>query len=421
MYLSKFRTCINADKSLKLTIDDKDGSSTACIMSWDDGLGFKLIRGKKKRFSVLEHEMTLLNQAHNNNKDLPIHNFIKSIPAKYQKTVIRQRSQQYSLLRIFRYVPAAYDLHHSNSLLLNIIIYRKISLFMVTKLIKMPQHKIIKVLYPENKSTLGYKSIVRILKRRIIYYGMINEIKRIDIFLKKLLSGELPCYNNKNILHIKYIPTYVLKDDFLDWIFLLSPSLVFGPIRKQFESTKQDNKGELFIENDEVLMKIKSYEEDTLYMARGLDLEDKAIFDRIYRANNFDRLVNYHDELVGVMAGHLKDQHLKRYPIPDIKSIKPPLPGTDKIVPLRNYNEFINESQKMKNCLDSAGYIFKVKEGFCYIYSVRTENDRCTLELGINEDKTCFIKQLESFSNSPPLTETLELVESWLAESSIYY
>jgi len=93
MYLSEFRTSINADKSLKLTIDDKDGSSTACIMSWDDGLGFKLVRGKKKRFSILEHEITLLNQAHNNNKDLPIHRFIKNIPAKYQKTVIRQRSQ----------------------------------------------------------------------------------------------------------------------------------------------------------------------------------------------------------------------------------------------------------------------------------------------------------------------------------------
>jgi len=283
----------------------------------------------------------------------------------------------------------------------------------------MPQHKIIKVLYPENKSTLGYKSIVRILKRRIIYYGTINEIKRIDIFVKKLLSEELPCYNNKNILHIKYIPTYVLKDELLDWIFLLNPSLVFDPIRKRFESTKQDNKDELFIEDDEVLIKIKSYVEDTLYMARGLDLEDKAILDRIYRANNFDKLVSFHDELVDVMAGHMKDQHLKRYPIPDIKDIEPPLPGTDKIVPLRNYNDFINESQKMKNCLDSAGYIFKVKEGYCYIYSVRTENDRCTLELGINEDKTCFIKQLESFSNSPPLIETRELVESWLTESSI--
>jgi len=60
---------------------------------------------------------------------------------------------------------------------------------MVTKLIKMSQHKIIKVLYPENKSALGYKSIVRILKRRIMYFGKINEIKRIDAFFKKYYQG----------------------------------------------------------------------------------------------------------------------------------------------------------------------------------------------------------------------------------------
>lgn len=409
MYLSQHNTSLNTDRSLHLTIKVRRGIAVAHINSWENGLGFKLVKGQRYHFDFLDEEGTLLNRAHDNDHNLPIHEFVKSIPDKYKKVIIKQFSQQYSLLRMFRAIPAAYDLYLSNKLLLCLIIYRRISLFDAHKIIKSPQHIIVEFLYPGNKSALGYKSIVRLLKHRIIDDGKLKDVKRIDRFLTILVSGRLVCNNEKNILHIKYIPTYVFKSIFITHVFLLHKHLIFDPIQLVIDCTNVDFNNKELNKNKKRLMNLMADVKDIIYLARKIGIGENVIKERLYRAKNRYIFNQLHDEIL--MNSHIHDA---KKLIPNISHIEPPIPGTENISPLRSYSEFINESDEMGHCLASAGYIDSVNDGQSYIYSVKTESDRCTLELGIKGNHILYINQLQSYKNSSPKVETQKLVDNWL-------
>ena len=414
MYLSKFCTSLNTDKSLEIQVKENGAVSTAHIKSWEDGLGIISIQGNSS-FDVLDQEMTLLNKAHDNDQDLPIHDFVKSIPNKYQKIAIKQISQQYSMLRIFRYVPAAYDLYHSNRLLLCLVVFHQKNLLKAKDLLKMPQHKIVEILYPNKESALSYKSIVRMLKHRIIDYGRLKDVVRIHHFLANLLTGKLPCYNEQDLLHIKYIPTYILNLEYFDFMFLLNPLLIFDPIKRELETTDKRIKEKISNENNKRLMKIISLVQDTYYMFAELKTHEQNFYNKLHNASNLNMLNKLHDEIMEKSMSERYGNLEKDRITPDISNIKPPISGTKNIIPLRSYSDYINESKELKHCLAYADYIHDVNEGRSYIYSVKTKNDRCTLELGIKENNEFCIAQLLGYGNSVPLEETTKMVNKWLA------
>lgn len=411
MYLSQVNTMINTDQSFLITINNRYGSSIAQINSWENGLGLQPLKGKKSQFEFLDRERTLLNHVYDNDKTLPIHEFLKFIPDKYKESIVKQFAYQYSLLRMFRCVPATYDLYLSNRLLLCLIIYHQINLFDVSKLIRIPQHKIIERLYPNNKSILGYKSIVRLLKNRIIDNRKLRDIKRIDRFLTILVAGKLVCNNEKNLLQIKYIPVYVFKNICITHVFLLHNHLIFDPIRHVIDCTELEFNNEELRENKGRLINFIANVKDIIYMAQRNGVEDNIIKKRLYLAKNRYAFNQLHDEFL--LKNEARSHQMN---IPDISHIKPFLPGNKFIRPLRSYSEFINESDEMGHCLATSGYINSVNNRLSYIYSVVTENDRCTLELCIYEDGSYYKAQLQSYKNSSPKKETQELVDNWLEQ-----
>ena len=321
-----------------------------------------------------------------------------------------------SLLTMFRAIPFSCDLYRSNKLLLNLIIYHKLNISKVSNLIKLPQHKIVEELYPDNKSTISYKSIVRILKKRIIDCENLKNLRRLHFFIIHLLSGKLPCYKQNNILHTKYIPAYVLNLEYLDFIFLLNPALIFAPIKHHLDNAHTDNNKKFLHDNKKQLKKIMSLVQDTFYMARVFAVDEKIIKDGLSKAKNFDLLLHLHNEVMGISHTGQRQGLRKDAKTINISHIEPPLPATENITPIRSYSNFIDESNEMEHCLANARYIYAVEEGRSYIYSVKTQNDRCTLELGISKHNTFYIKQLQGRNNAEPAADTYQLVNAWLSD-----
>jgi hypothetical protein len=89
---------------------------------------------------------------------------------------------------------------------------------------------------------------------------------------------------------------------------------------------------------------------------------------------------------------------------------KPPLKGTDTIVPIETVQELFAEGRIMHNCV--ASYAHRVMDGECYIYRV-LEPERATLE--ISDESGRFLPvQIKAVCNSEAGEKTKSAVLRWI-------
>ena len=412
MYLSKFCTSINEDGSLRITVHNEFYSSIAHVKSWKDGLGMTLIQGKREHFDFINRESTLLNKAHNKSMGLPIHEFIKEIPVIYIEAIKEYIFLQHLALRVFRYYPRAYELYNSNKYLFDLVLYNHQDLRKTGSLISLKQHEIIKALYPNKKCSISYKSVERLVRKNIIPTIDPGSMHIIDSLMRKIIYSKLNIRSEKSLLHIKYIPLCYLEDKYINYVFRFRKSVLFKQIEDYLLASGNDY--DLYSSNNFIKQKIIAFNsliEDIKRMSERLGVPSNEVENKLFDSKDENEINRYHDDLldeIGVGGGE------------EIVFGKPPIPGTNEIIPITSSTGLLIEGDELNHCVGHAGYEDFVISGESYIYAIKTDSDRCTLELGIKDESNYFIKQLSGNGNVHPKRETRKLVNNWLKEATKY-
>ena len=95
---------------------------------------------------------------------------------------------------------------------------------------------------------------------------------------------------------------------------------------------------------------------------------------------------------------------------------KPPIPGTEKIVPILTGADLREEGKMQNNCV--GGYSYKIREGKTFIYRV-LEPERATLEIIMTSEGDWNIGQLKCHSNTNASAATRQAVQSWLDQYAL--
>ena len=95
---------------------------------------------------------------------------------------------------------------------------------------------------------------------------------------------------------------------------------------------------------------------------------------------------------------------------------KPPIPGTEKIVPILTCGDLREEGKMQNNCV--GGYAYKIREGKTFIYRV-LEPERATLEIIMTSEGDWNIGQLKRRSNTNASAATRQAVQSWLDQYAL--
>lgn len=89
----------------------------------------------------------------------------------------------------------------------------------------------------------------------------------------------------------------------------------------------------------------------------------------------------------------------------------PPLPGNDRIVPIRTLEEIVHEGEAQRNCV--ASYAHRVaNERTTFIYRV-LEPERCTLSI-VRRGNDWALGELKTAGNGPVMSDTFAAVFEWL-------
>ena len=112
----------------------------------------------------------------------------------------------------------------------------------------------------------------------------------------------------------------------------------------------------------------------------------------------------------------LLEEFLRIDPKQDGVLPKPPIPGTEKIVPILTSADLREEGKMQDNCV--GGYANKIREGKTFIYRVH-EPERATLEIILPSEGDWKIGQLKCRSNSEVSASTREAVQSWLDQFAL--
>lgn len=117
-----------------------------------------------------------------------------------------------------------------------------------------------------------------------------------------------------------------------------------------------------------------------------------------------------HDE-VAVDFLRVSSTKLKYCKIP-----RPPLPGTDSIVPLTTILQLKKEGQDQRNCVGS--YARRVSQRETYIYKVLAP-ERATLAIVRTSGGTWRVGELRCAGNTDVRAQTRKAVQAWLASHSV--
>lgn len=115
------------------------------------------------------------------------------------------------------------------------------------------------------------------------------------------------------------------------------------------------------------------------------------------------RLQKAHDEVVA--------EYLRVDPLTDTLLPRPPIAGTDTIVPIRNGDELRREGREQKNCAGSL--VNHIRGGNFFIYRV-LQPERATLSIIMDSDENWIIRDLKCFANSNVSPATHKAVQDWL-------
>ena len=123
-----------------------------------------------------------------------------------------------------------------------------------------------------------------------------------------------------------------------------------------------------------------------------------------------EQVTAHHEELVHAFSKHRLFTAFKP------RFSRPPLPGTQAIVPVRTPADLAAEGREQSNCVASC--VEDVLEGDCYIYRV-LQPERATLSITRNACGDWEIDQLLLSRNRMVSPATLEQVEAWLDKFAI--
>lgn len=101
---------------------------------------------------------------------------------------------------------------------------------------------------------------------------------------------------------------------------------------------------------------------------------------------------------------------------PALRYGQPPVPGTDKIVPIAGLPDLVAEGRVQGNC--AAGYDEEIRSGRCCLYRVLTPA-RCTLQIVPGPGGRWQIAQLKGTRNTAAPAEVWQMVRAWLRGHSL--
>ena len=224
-----------------------------------------------------------------------------------------------------------------------------------------------------------YNSAVRFIRKlRLRCFGQEQYV-----MLKSLLrSGDYRKFN--------YCET--INDD---WIYPLikNPELVKIPVVRKMAISYQDFK---FIESHDII---------SGHLKRmGVDDIDSCLT----KCRTIDSLI----DLCVRLSDQIEKQH--KLQLPDIEYGKPPIRGSEYIIPITTLKELALEGQSQGKCVES--YHDRIISGECFAYKVQYP-ERATLMLSKNNAGHFKIDQLKIIKNGDPSTDTKALVANWFKQS----
>lgn len=143
--------------------------------------------------------------------------------------------------------------------------------------------------------------------------------------------------------------------------------------------------------------------EDTQRLAKDLKTD---FYSRVKKCRNFRELQNLHDKLTEA------ENRINLLLVPKIKFSKPPIDGTENIVPIQNLYELTKEGQQQQHCVST--YQPKIIAKRYYVYKILNP-ERATLGIELTNHGTWKINQFVLKRNKKPSKATWIYVNNWLA------
>ena len=115
------------------------------------------------------------------------------------------------------------------------------------------------------------------------------------------------------------------------------------------------------------------------------------------------RLQTVHDEVVA--------EYLRVDPLTDHLLPRPPIAGTDNIIPIPNGDELRREGREQRNC---AGSLVNRIRGKNFFIDRVLKPERATLSIVMDSDENWIIGELRCYANSNASDATYQAVQNWL-------
>lgn len=125
--------------------------------------------------------------------------------------------------------------------------------------------------------------------------------------------------------------------------------------------------------------------------------------------HSLEELDTRHEEIMTAYADRLTDLQLG--PLP-----KPPIEGTETIIPLQTGSDLRDEGLAQHNCV--GGHVGRVRAETCYVYRI-LEPERATLSIIKAPGGEWQIDELFIACNKPVKSETRQAVTEWLSQTQL--
>jgi hypothetical protein len=310
----------------------------------------------------------------------------QSMPFPYAIALAPFQSHQWNLLILLSMKRRFYDLLKSNPVLAYYLandeqvmmrIYHKE--LMMEKLTGMPQADLLKLLgLPDTKSMVKLLRKIPPASVSPMQFTLLQECVRSEERIKKMA-------------HLKKINIGALKLVSVpnDQLCAVTPQLleeVSANVRNNFHTSAAN----LFYE--------MAGRHRHLYPGRPLPV-----------IHSLEELDTRHEEIMAAYTDRQNDRQLG--PLP-----KPPIEGTETIIPLQTGSDLRDEGIAQHNCV--GGHAASVRAGTCYVYRI-LEPERATLSIIKDSGETWIISELYTACNKPVKSETRQAVTEWLSQAQV--
>ncbi len=168
MVLDETNTTIAINGGLILSFHRSGRQCRVRIAPWKDGFDLEIMKGADEDRDFVEKNVRLIDALYQQKPEHPIHAFACSIPKHILAIVQKTRCIQYRIVWLMKHSWQAIGLYELNRPLFYQLVQSHFEKKQIVEMLKKPQHELLRRLYPENKSSLSYKSVGRILRKIIV-------------------------------------------------------------------------------------------------------------------------------------------------------------------------------------------------------------------------------------------------------------